>query len=90
MHRPFGWDGRYRTSVTYTFSPQISLFLHGRPEAAERAAQADLIVLDVMLPGLDGFTVGKRLKKDATNVPRGRRSTTSSRADIRGRQGCAG
>jgi len=37
--------------------------------ASERAAQADVIVLDVMLPGLDGFTVGKRLKKEAPNVP---------------------
>ncbi|CAM3766262.1 response regulator transcription factor [Cohnella lubricantis] len=38
-------------------------------EAAARVAQADLVVLDVMLPGLDGFTVGRRLKKEAPNVP---------------------
>nr|WP_202886969.1 response regulator transcription factor [Cohnella zeiphila] len=37
--------------------------------AVERAREADLIVLDVMLPGLDGFTVGKRLKKEAPNAP---------------------
>lgn len=33
--------------------------------AAQAAARADLVILDVMLPGLDGFTVGQRLKKDA-------------------------
>lgn len=31
--------------------------------------ETDIVVLDVMLPGLDGFTVGKRLKKEAPNVP---------------------
>ncbi len=29
----------------------------------------DVVVLDVMLPGLDGFTVGQRLKKEAPSVP---------------------
>jgi len=38
-------------------------------EAASRVAQADLVVLDVMLPGLDGFTIGRRLKREAPNVP---------------------
>lgn len=38
-------------------------------EAAERVGQADLVVLDVMLPGLDGYTVGQRLKKEAPGVP---------------------
>ncbi|MFC5703926.1 response regulator transcription factor [Cohnella faecalis] len=37
--------------------------------AAELAKQADLVVLDVMLPGLDGFTVGQRLKKEAPGIP---------------------
>lgn len=37
--------------------------------AAERAGSADLIVLDVMLPGLDGFTVGQRLKKEFPSTP---------------------
>lgn len=27
--------------------------------------QHEVVVLDIMLPGLDGFTVGKRLKKAA-------------------------
>lgn len=29
----------------------------------------EVIILDIMLPGLDGFTVGKRLKKVAPHVP---------------------
>jgi DNA-binding response OmpR family regulator len=37
--------------------------------AAEKVKQADLAVLDVMLPGLDGFTVGQRLKREAPLVP---------------------
>jgi DNA-binding response OmpR family regulator len=30
---------------------------------------ADIVVLDVMLPGLDGFSIGKRIKKDNRNIP---------------------
>ncbi|UVI29974.1 response regulator transcription factor [Paenibacillus spongiae] len=37
--------------------------------ASERVHAADIVVLDVMLPGLDGFTVGQRLKKEAPGVP---------------------
>ncbi|MBN6206822.1 response regulator transcription factor [Ralstonia pickettii] len=32
-------------------------------------ATVDMIILDVMLPGLDGFSIGKRLKKEAMNTP---------------------
>ncbi|WP_438447263.1 response regulator transcription factor [Gorillibacterium sp. sgz5001074] len=37
--------------------------------APERIKEADLAILDVMLPGLDGFTVGQRLKREAPGVP---------------------
>jgi len=39
-------------------------------EGAEKeVSQHDIVILDIMLPGLDGFTVGKRLKKAAPAVP---------------------
>ncbi|AJY75761.1 response regulator transcription factor [Paenibacillus beijingensis] len=37
--------------------------------ATEEVKQADLVVLDVMLPGLDGYSVGQRLKREAPQVP---------------------
>lgn len=30
---------------------------------------ADIVVLDVMLPGLDGFSIGKRIKKEHSDLP---------------------
>ena len=39
-------------------------------EGAEREVHRhDAVILDIMLPGLDGFTVGQRLKKAAPAVP---------------------
>jgi len=39
-------------------------------EGAEKAVlDSDIVVLDVMLPGLDGFTVGQRLKKEKPIIP---------------------
>ncbi|MGP0584824.1 response regulator transcription factor [Paenibacillus timonensis] len=37
--------------------------------ADKEVNQHDVVILDIMLPGLDGFTVGKRLKKAAPAVP---------------------
>lgn len=37
--------------------------------AEQEVNQYGIVILDIMLPGLDGFTVGKRLKKAAPAVP---------------------
>lgn len=37
--------------------------------AEQEVRQHEVIILDIMLPGLDGFTIGKRLKKAAPDVP---------------------
>ncbi|GBF77231.1 DNA-binding response regulator [Paenibacillus sp. 598K] len=37
--------------------------------AGELAREADLVILDVMLPGLDGFTIGQRLKNQQPDLP---------------------
>lgn len=47
---------------------QISWLKSG--DGAETAVvDNDLVILDVMLPGLDGFSVGQRLKREAPDVP---------------------
>ncbi|GKV56070.1 DNA-binding response regulator [Sporosarcina sp. NCCP-2222] len=39
-------------------------------EGADKSlAKADLVILDVMLPGLDGFTIGQRLKRKQGDIP---------------------
>lgn len=37
--------------------------------AMEHSDTSDLAILDVMLPGLDGFSIGKRLKKASPSLP---------------------
>ncbi|WP_368655126.1 response regulator transcription factor [Ornithinibacillus sp. 4-3] len=37
--------------------------------AEKEVLHHEVVILDIMLPGLDGFTVGKRLKKVAPTVP---------------------
>lgn len=59
-----GWVTRDLTGRGY----QVTWLTSG--EGAEQyASRADIAVLDVMLPGLDGFSVGKRLKKEAPDLP---------------------
>lgn len=38
-------------------------------EAESNVENIDIVILDVMLPGLDGFTVGQRLKNSRPEVP---------------------
>ncbi len=44
-------------------------WLQSGDSASQFIKQADIVILDVMLPGLDGFTGGKKLKKLAPDVP---------------------
>lgn len=45
------------------------VWLQSGDGAEEAIKDRDVVVLDIMLPGLDGFTVGQRLKKAAPSVP---------------------
>ncbi|MCM3784702.1 response regulator transcription factor [Neobacillus mesonae] len=45
------------------------LWLKSGENAVTIAQGAQLAILDVMLPGLDGFTVGQRLKKEFPELP---------------------
>ncbi len=45
------------------------IWLKSGEQAVEHAAESRLVILDVMLPGLDGFTVGQRLKKAYPDIP---------------------
>ncbi|GIN86430.1 DNA-binding response regulator [Heyndrickxia sporothermodurans] len=38
-------------------------------EAINYISEVDIVILDVMLPGLDGFSIGKRLKREAPEIP---------------------
>lgn len=44
-------------------------WLESGVDALAYIKQADLVILDVMLPGLDGFTVGKRFKEHHPDIP---------------------
>lgn len=47
---------------------EVTWLTHG-DSALEAANGCNLVILDVMLPGLDGFTVGQRLKKQYPHIP---------------------
>lgn len=45
------------------------VWLTAGEELADYTAHCDLVILDVMLPGLDGFTLGQRVKKKHPGLP---------------------
>lgn len=45
------------------------IWLQSGEQAHMEMEDVDAVILDVMLPGLDGFTVGRRLKKQFPDVP---------------------
>lgn len=45
------------------------VWLTSGDQAGEHLPSTDLVVLDIMLPGLDGFSVGQRMKKDYPTIP---------------------
>ncbi|MFF2483212.1 response regulator transcription factor [Paenibacillus sp. NPDC058071] len=45
------------------------VWLMNGEQAVEEAGNCELAILDVMLPGLDGFTVGQKLKKAFPSLP---------------------
>ena len=51
-------------------NPSVGVAFDGR-EALElaRALEYDAIVLDVMLPGIDGFEVARRLRRSGNDTP---------------------
>ncbi|MEC2344441.1 response regulator transcription factor [Paenibacillus barengoltzii] len=46
----------------------VTWLKHG-DQAVEKAVDCQLVILDVMLPGLDGFTIGGRLKQKYPKLP---------------------
>lgn len=60
--------GSWTTRDLHKRGYQVNWQMSGE-EACDHAKEADLVILDVMLPGLDGFTIGQRLKKHSPNLP---------------------
>lgn len=44
-------------------------WLQSGEEVEQYLGWADIVVLDVMLPGLDGFSIGRRIKKENNEIP---------------------
>ncbi|WP_028776727.1 response regulator transcription factor [Shimazuella kribbensis] len=45
------------------------IWLTSGENVAEYMEETDLVILDIMLPGLDGFSIGQRLKMDFPKTP---------------------
>lgn len=44
-------------------------WLKSGEKVEEYVSTVDIVILDVMLPGLDGFSIGKRIKKEYDHLP---------------------
>lgn len=44
-------------------------WLESGEEVDQHIASKDIAILDVMLPGLDGFSIGKRIKRENKDIP---------------------
>ncbi|WP_313798925.1 response regulator transcription factor [Cytobacillus sp.] len=58
------WVSKFLTECGYEV-----IWITSGHEAMEHMERADLVILDIMLPGLDGFTIGQRLKQKYPNTP---------------------
>lgn len=45
------------------------MWLTSGEKADQYIRESDIVILDVMLPGLDGFSLGKRMKKEKQDMP---------------------
>ncbi|MGN7402530.1 response regulator transcription factor [Cytobacillus praedii] len=58
------WVSKFLTECGYEV-----IWITSGHEAMKHMERADLVILDIMLPGLDGFTIGQRLKQKYPNKP---------------------
>ncbi|MDG5472318.1 response regulator transcription factor [Jeotgalibacillus sp. ET6] len=59
-----GWVTKELTEKGYMVT-----WLESGEQIETHLKKADLAILDVMLPGLDGFSIGKRIKKENASIP---------------------
>lgn len=60
--------GSWVTSELKNADYSVEWLLNG-DDALEKAKEVNIIILDVMLPGLDGFTLGQRIKDKNPDTP---------------------
>ncbi|MEH7238802.1 response regulator transcription factor [Bacillus sp. JJ1562] len=58
------WVSEFLTECGYEV-----IWITSGHEAMKHMERVDLVILDIMLPGLDGYTIGQRLKQKYPNTP---------------------
>lgn len=58
------WVSKFLTECGYEV-----IWITSGQEAMKHMERVDLVILDIMLPGLDGYTIGQRLKQKYPNTP---------------------